>query len=134
MRQARLAYRGLAGLFVAGAVLQFFLAGLGVFGTGAAFEVHATVGTTLAFASIVLLALAGVLTLSGSLARRSAGLAALLVVLMVVQYSLVELFSEAVPALAALHPVNGLLVLGVALSLALERRLALSAGRSRRRS
>ncbi len=134
MRQARLAYRGLAGLFVAGAVLQFFLAGLGVFGTGAAFEVHATVGTILAFASIVLLALAGVLTLSGSLARRSAGLAALLVVLLVVQYSLVELFSEAVPALAALHPVNGLLVLGVALSLALERHLALSAGRSRRRS
>jgi Family of unknown function (DUF6220) len=134
MRQARLAYRGLAGLFVAGAVLQFFLAGLGVFGTGAAFEVHATVGAILAFASIVLLALAGVLTLSGSLARRSAELAALLVVLMVVQYSLVELFSEAVPALAALHPVNSLLVLGVAMSLALERRLALSAGRSRRRS
>jgi hypothetical protein len=123
MRQARLAYRGLAGLFVAGAVAQFFLAGLGVFGTGAAFGVHATVGAVLAVASVVLRALAGVLTLSGSLARRSAGLATLLVVLMVVQYSLVELFSEAVPVLAALHPVNGLLVLGVALSLALEGRL-----------
>ncbi len=57
-----------------------------------------------------------------------------MVVLMAVQWSLVEVFSEAVPALAALHPVNGLLVLGVALSLALERRLALSAGRRRRRS
>jgi hypothetical protein len=123
MRQALLAYRGLAGLFVAGSVAQFFLAGLGVFGTGAAFGVHATVGAVLALASVVLLALAGVLTLSGSLARRSAGLAALLAVLMVVQYSLVELFSEAVPALAALHPINGLLVLGVALSLALEGRL-----------
>jgi hypothetical protein len=33
---ARLGSRILAGLFVAGAVVQFFLAGLGVFGTGAA--------------------------------------------------------------------------------------------------
>jgi Family of unknown function (DUF6220) len=119
---ARLGYRILAGLFVAGAVVQFFLAGLGVFGTGAAFGVHATVGTILAFASVVLLVLTGVLALGGGVARRSAGLAALLVVLMVVQYSLVELFSGAVPALAALHPVNGLLVLGAALLLALERR------------
>jgi PTS system mannitol-specific IIA component/phosphocarrier protein FPr len=71
----------------------------------------------------ILTALAGVLTLSGSLARRSAGLATLLVVLMVVQYCLVALFSEAVPVLAALPPVNGLRVLGVALSLALEGRL-----------
>jgi Family of unknown function (DUF6220) len=119
---ARLGYRILAGLFVAGAVVQFYLAGLGVFGTGAAFGVHATVGTILAFASVVLLVLAGVLALGGRVARRSAGLAALLVVLMVVQYALVELFSGAVPALAALHPVNGLLVLGAALLLALERR------------
>jgi Family of unknown function (DUF6220) len=119
---ARLGYRILAGLFVAGAVLQFYLAGLGVFGTGAAFGVHATVGTILAYASVVLLVLAGVLALGGGVARRSAGLAALLVVLMVVQYALVELFSGAVPALAALHPVNGLLVLGAALLLALERR------------
>ena len=121
-RAARLGYRILAGLFVAGAVVQFYLAGLGVFGTGAAFGVHATVGTILAYASIVLLVLAGVLALGGGVARRSAGLAALLVVLMVVQYALVELFSGAVPALAALHPVNGLLVLGAALLLALERR------------
>jgi hypothetical protein len=121
-RVARLGYRILAGLFVVGAVVQFFLAGLGVFGTGEAFGVHATVGTILAFASVVLFVLAGVLALSGREARRSAGLAALLVVLMVVQYALVELFSGVVPPLAALHPVNGLLVLGAALLLALERR------------
>jgi hypothetical protein len=119
---ARLGYRILAGLFVAGAVVQFFLAGLGVFGTGAAFGVHATVGTILAYASVVLLVVAGILVLGGRVARRSAGLAALLVVLMVVQYALVELFSGAVPALAALHPVNGLLVLGAALLLALDER------------
>lgn len=131
MRQAHLAFRVLAGLFVAGAVLQFFLAGLGVFGTGASFETHATVGTILALASIVLLILAGVLALTGNLAWQKAGLAALLVVVMVVQYALVELFSEAVPALAALHPVNGLLVLGVAYVLAFGRRSSLSTGQSR---
>lgn len=98
--------------------MQFFLAGLGVFGTGAAFGVHATVGTILAFASVVWLVLAGVLALGGNLVRTSAGLAALLVVLMVVQYALVELFSGAVPALAALHPVNGLLILSVTFALA----------------
>lgn len=44
-----------------------------------------------------------------------------MVVLMAVQWSLVEVFSEAVPALAALHPLNGLLVVAAALSLALGR-------------
>ena len=43
---------------------------------------------------------------------------ALLFALMVVQWLLVEAFSEGVPALAALHPVNGLLVLSVAFALA----------------
>jgi hypothetical protein len=44
---ARLAYRSLAWLFLAGAILQLFLAGLGVFSTGARFEVHATAGIIL---------------------------------------------------------------------------------------
>jgi hypothetical protein len=127
-------YRGLAWLFVAGAVLQFFLAGLGVFGTGAAFGIHATVGTILAFASVVLFVLAGALALSGREARRGAGLAALLVVLMVVQYALVELFSGAVPALAALHPVNGLLILSVAFALASGFELPTSRGFPRSRA
>lgn len=132
-RAAHLGYRALCGLFVAGALLQFFLAGLGVFGTGASFEVHATVGIVLVLVSVVPLILAGILVVSGDLARSSAGLAVLLLVLMVVQYALVELFSEGAPALAALHPVNGLLVLGVACALAFGLRMpALAGGRSRR--
>ncbi len=55
----------------------------------------------------------------------------LLVVLMVVQYALVELFSEGLPALAALHPINGLIVLGAACALAFGWRPSLPAGRSR---
>ncbi|HWS80691.1 MAG TPA: DUF6220 domain-containing protein [Rubrobacter sp.] len=130
LRTARLAYRTLAGLFVAGTVTQFFLAGLGVFGA-ASFGAHATLGTILGIVSLVLLLLAGVLVFAGGLEKRTAGVAALLVVLMVVQYSLVELFSETAPALAALHPVNGLLVLGVACSLAFGLRPSPSAARSR---
>ena len=122
-------YRGLAFLFAAGAVVQFFLAGLGVFGA-ASFEIHATVGTILFIASVVLLVLAGGLFLSGGLPRQSASLATLLVVLMVVQYSLVALFSETAPALAALHPANGLLVLGTACALAFGWRPSAPAGRS----
>jgi hypothetical protein len=112
-----LLYRGLTLLFVAGAVIQFFLAGLGVFGA-ASFGPHMTVGKLLALTSLILLVLAAILVLSGGLSRGRVGLAALLLVLMVVQWSLVEAFSKGAPALAALHPVNGLLVLSVAFVLA----------------
>lgn len=134
MRQAYLAYQLLAGLFVGGAVLQFFLAGLGVFGTGVSFEIHATVGIILVLASIALLILTGFLALSGNMGRRSAGIAAVLATVMVIQYLLVELFSESVPVLAALHPINGLLVLGIACVLALRSRSSLFRGRSLRES
>jgi Family of unknown function (DUF6220) len=60
LRTARLAYRTLGGLFVAGTVAQFFLAGLGVFGA-ASFGAHATLGTILGIVSLILLLLAGVL-------------------------------------------------------------------------
>lgn len=134
---ARLAYRSLAWLFLAGAILQLFLAGLGVFSTGARFEVHATVGIILIIVSLVLLILAVVLFFIGNLARESARLAGLLVVLMLVQWILVEAFSDAAPALAALHPVkgvNGFLVLIVAGALALGFRLPLTTERSRSRA
>jgi hypothetical protein len=110
-------YRGLALLFVAGAVLQFFLAGLGVFGA-ASFGPHQTFGKLLGLASLILLVLAAILALTGGLSRGRVRLAALLFALMVLQWSLVEAFSESAPVLAALHPVNGLLVLGVAFALA----------------
>jgi lysylphosphatidylglycerol synthetase-like protein (DUF2156 family) len=110
-------YRGLAWLFLAGAVLQFFLAGLGVFGA-ASFGPHQTVGKLLALVSLILLVVEVILALTGGLSRGRVGLAALLFVLMIVQWSLVGAFSGSVPILAALHPVNGLLVLSVAFALA----------------
>lgn len=71
-RAGRSGYRILAVLFLAGAALQFFLAGLGVFGA-AGFEVHATVGTILGLASVVLFVLAAILAVSGELAWRWTG-------------------------------------------------------------
>ena len=126
-------YRGLAWLFVAGAVLQFFLAGLGVFGA-ASFGPHQTVGKLLALASLILLVLAAILALSGGLSRGRVGLAVLLLGLMVVQWSLVAAFSEGEPALAALHPVNGLLVLSVAFAIARGFELPTSRGFPRSRA
>jgi Family of unknown function (DUF6220) len=110
-------YRGLAWLFLAGAMLQFFLAGLGVFGA-ASFGPHETVGTLLGIASPILLVLAVVLTLTGGLSRGKAAPVALLFALMVLQWLLVAAFSEGAPALAALHPLNGLLVVSVAFAVA----------------
>ncbi len=43
---------------------------------------------------------------------------ALLFALMVLQWMLVAAFSQGAPALAALHPVNGLLVVSVAFAVA----------------
>jgi multisubunit Na+/H+ antiporter MnhG subunit len=59
-------FRVLAWLFLVGAVLQFFLAGLGVF-RAASFSPHATVGTLLGITSLILLILAVFSVLMGTL-------------------------------------------------------------------
>ena len=115
-----------------GAVLQFFLAGLGVF-RAASFSPHATVGTLLGITSLILLILAVLSVLMGTLSRRSVTLAALLFALMVLQWLLVEVFLGTVPALVALHPVNGLLIVTVAYALAAGQHRAQPAERRRAR-
>ena len=102
-------------------MLQFFLAGLGVFGA-ASFDPHATVGTLLGIVSLILLILAMLSLRTGALSRRDATLAALLFALMILQWLLVEVFLGRVPVLAALHPVNGLLIVAAAYALAAGRR------------
>ncbi len=131
-RAAYQSFRVLAWLFFVGAVLQFFLAGLGVF-RAASFSLHVTVGTLLGIVSLILLILAVLSVMRGALWRRSVTLAALLFALMVLQWLLVEVFFGAVPALAALHPVNGLLIVAVAYTLAAEQRRPQSAERRRAR-
>ena len=100
---------GLSWLAVGAIVAQFFLAGLGIFGV-ASFRAHATNGELIALGSLLLLALA----LAGRLGWVRIGFSALLVALTVVQ----ALLPQGPPLVAALHPLNALLVLGVAVNLA----------------
>ena len=80
-------YQAFAWVVFAGMVLQFFLAGIGVFEKGnfgeGNFGPHRTIGELLIYASIVLLILAGASVITGNSGGRwKVGLAALLFALM----------------------------------------------------
>lgn len=102
-----------AGLFVGCVVVQFFLAGLGVFDRSAGFDGHRNFGYLFGWMTLVMLALAVV----GQVSRRLVGLTALALVLFALQSVLVAVRSD-YPAIAALHPVNGVALLLVAISIA----------------
>jgi Family of unknown function (DUF6220) len=116
MERSQSAQRVLGWLVLLGAVLQFFLAGLAVFrakphGTdklfeSSAFDAHRVVGDALMLLSFALLVVAIV-------NREQLRLALVLFVLMLVQFGLASA-GDSVAALGALHPVNGLLILGIA--------------------
>jgi hypothetical protein len=105
----RTAYPVVAGLFVACAVIQVFLAGLGVFDDPDAFITHRNFGYLFGWLTLVLL----VIALVGRMPRRYVGLAVLILVLFSLQSVFVAL-REDMPAVAALHPLNGFFILGVA--------------------
>lgn len=115
-------YQGLAWIIFAAVLVQFFLAGTGIFGEeawgDAAFDPHRITGLLLVPTSLVLLILAGVAAFTGNLPGRTVGMAALLFVLFIVQAALVIAFSESAPIIAALHPVNALVLLGLSFHLA----------------
>ena len=106
---ARTAYPVVAGLFVACAIIQVFLAGLGVFDDPSSFITHRNFGYMIGWLTLVLL----VVALVGRMPRRFVGLAVLLLVLFSLQSVFVAL-REDMPAVAALHPLNGFLILAVA--------------------
>ena len=106
---ARTAYPVVAGLFVACAIIQVFLAGLGVFDDPSSFITHRNFGYMIGWLTLVLL----VIALVGRMPRRFVGLAVLLLVLFSLQSVFVAL-REDMPALAALHPLNGFFILAVA--------------------
>ena len=110
---ARSAFPFVAGLFAVGAIVQVFLAGLGVFDDPSAFITHRDFGYTLSLLPIVM----AVLALVGGLPRRFAGLSALLFVLFILQSVFVAM-RDSTPAVAALHPLNGFLILGLGILLA----------------
>jgi hypothetical protein len=105
---ARTAHPIVAAAFVACAVVQILLAGLGVFDDPSAFVTHREFGYLFGWLTLVVL----VLALAGRVPRRATGLSVLLLVLFALQSVLVGLRAD-LPAIAALHPLNGFAILGV---------------------
>jgi hypothetical protein len=101
-------YSALAWLTLALGVLQFFLAGLGIFGA-ASFSAHETVGYIFHTVAVVVFLLA----LAGPRTGRDIGMGFLLAALATVQIYLPELRGDA-PVVAAFHPLLALLLLGLA--------------------
>ena len=97
-----------AGAFVVCAVVQVFLAGLGVFDDPGSFITHREFGYTFGWLTLAVL----VLALVSRAPRRITGLCVLLLVLFALQSVLVALRTD-LPAIAALHPLNGFAILGL---------------------
>ena len=106
MSQARVIFFALAAFYLAGVVVQFFLAGLGAFGA-TTFDAHRGLGFALGIGSLAML----VLALFGRLPRFLVLLTVLLVGLNVLQSILANIDVEEI---AALHVVNALAIVYVA--------------------
>ncbi len=122
---ARVIHLILSLLLAAGLVLQVFLAGLGVFESAARFTIHRDFGYTLSLLPLLLI-IAG---LVGGMGRRMAVLALVAGLLFVLQSVFVGLRASA-PMVAALHPVNGFLILLIALIIARDSASAWARSRS----
>ena len=107
---ARRALPWIAGFFVACTLLQVVLAGMGVFDSPASFATHRDFGYTIGMLTLVIL----VLAIVGREPRRVIGLSALLLGQFALQ-SILVLQRGSLNAVAALHPVNGFLIVLVAI-------------------
>ena len=101
------AHRVLSLLFLAGGAVQFFLAGLAAFG-GTDWDPHQLWGT-------VLTVIALVIAILSTVGRRAAAQASTILLLLMVLQNVLGAVGTDVPVLGALHPINGLLILGVAM-------------------
>jgi uncharacterized protein DUF6220 len=115
MQVIRRAHLVVAWAFVAGLVIQVFLAGRGVFENAERFKDHAGWGYTIGLLPLILLILAAI----GRLGRRQVIYGAALFGMFILQSILVT-FRDSQPTIAALHPVNGFAILLVAIFCARE--------------
>src|SRR5438874_4566751 len=108
----------LLALFLVGIPVQFYLAGRGVFGAGT-YDAHKSVGDAMHVVSLLVF----VISLFGADMRngRDLGMAFLFFVLMTIQ-AIIPSFKH--PEVGALHPVNALLLLGLAIHLLMRDRAA----------
>jgi hypothetical protein len=119
-------YHWVALLIAAGGVVQFLLAGAGVFGAES-FDAHESLGWMLHTASLVVL----IAAIAGPRTRRAIVLAVVFVVVFTIQVMLPGARDDA-PWVAAFHPVLALAVLGLAFHIgmpAISRRRGASAPR-----
>ena len=107
-----------AWIILAAVIVQFFLAGLGVFGGASGFQAHVTLGYSLFFVMLIGL----VLALAARLPWSTISLTALLPVLVALQSVFIGIWHAGLPAVAALHVVNGLAIFSLAGFLALRSR------------
>jgi hypothetical protein len=111
MQIARTVLAVLAWLFVALVVLQVFYAGVGLLGGGSMTQ-HRDFGYVISAVPLLVL-LSAVVARAGRLVWMSAGL----LVLAQVQ-TILPWFAESAPVVAALHPVNALVLFGLGLAIA----------------
>jgi Family of unknown function (DUF6220) len=104
--QGRVAFYGVALVYMLGVVVQFFLAGLAVFGVRS-YDAHRGLGYVLGLISLVLLALA----IGAKLPRSMAALSTVLVALNAFQIVLIQID---IAEVNALHLVNALAIAFVA--------------------
>jgi hypothetical protein len=118
-------HQGLAWLFLAGLLLQLYLAGAPMFGV-TSFQPHQTLGSALMVLAIVF----PVLALVGRLGRQRIGLSILLVILIIVQGMLPSLRGT-ISWLAALHSINALVLMGVSARIGRSGRAAAAVNEAR---
>lgn len=112
MTRLRTVFAAAAWVYVAGVVIQVFFAGASLFEL-TDWSVHAALGWALGSAPIILL----VLAIGSRVDRRTAWLTAGLTVAALIQPDLAAARDDA-PVVAALHPVNALLVFWLAWTVA----------------
>jgi hypothetical protein len=113
VRWSRVGFNLVAWLFVGCVVVQFYLAGLGVFDSSSYFITHRDFGYLFGVLTLVLV----VLALLGRFPRWLIMSTIGLLVLFALQ-SVFLILGDSLPAVAALHAINGVLILVVAAALA----------------
>lgn len=124
---ARTLFTGLAWLLAAGIATQVFLAGLAIFVDPGWWGVHRSFVHAIEVVVLLLFALSFLARLPASLRWLSAAAFGLIAV----QYATIEL---GLSALAAMHPVNAMLLFWLAVTLARRARVAGDGGRPALRS
>jgi hypothetical protein len=121
----RWTYVVFAWLILAAVIVQFFLAGLGVFAGASNFQIHANFGYTIFFVMLI-----GLLpTFAARLPWRTIGLTALLPVLVLLQSILIAFWHSGLPVVGAFHVINGLAIFSLAGFVALRSRRYTAAGK-----